>query len=195
MKTTHQTREAWLTQAVKNLTVLLEEQKVQLPKNWAISIGFPKGSAKAIGQCWDPSNTDDETSHMFISPVLSDPIEILATTLHEMIHAAVGLKCGHTGEFRRVARGVGLKGKLTATFAEEGTKLYSTLELCNSSLGQYPGKAIKLKQKPKKKQAYFLTKLVSPNDPDYKFTIAPRLIEQFGMPRDHLGDEMLIVEQ
>lgn len=197
MTAIYKTREEWLTESVKAMAFLLEQNGTQLPEKWAISVGFPKGGFKnlpAIGECWDPEVSPDGVTNMFISPILSDRIQILATTLHEMIHAAVGLKEKHAGEFRRVARAVGLKGKLTATYAEDGTDLHQTLSKIDMSLGDYPGTPMAPRKTPKK-QGWFLVKLVSPNDPTYKFTIAPRLIEEFGMPKDYLGDEMVPVEQ
>ena len=62
-------------------------------------------------------------------------------------------------------------------------------------LGDYPHKAMAPRKKPAQPKGWFLVKLVSPNDPGYKFTIAPRLIEEYGMPKDFLGDEMIVVEE
>jgi hypothetical protein len=195
--TKHETREGWLKEAVRALSGLLDQNGAKLPKKWAVSVGFPKGGFKvrpAIGECWDPEVSPDGTTHMFISPILEDRIQTLGTLLHEMIHAAVGLEEKHAGEFRRVARAVGLKGKLTATHVEDGTDLHLTLSKVDMELGDYPGTPMRPTRVAKPKGEYFLTKLVSPNDPSYKFTIAPRLIEEFGMPKDYMGDEMKVVE-
>lgn len=192
----HKTREEWLVAAVGLMAPLLEAHEAKMPEAWAVSMGFPKGGFKntpSIGECWDPEVSKTGVTNMFISPILGDPITILATLLHEMVHAAVGLKEKHAGRFRIVARAVGLKGKLTATFAEEGTELHATLTKFAEELGTSPGHAMAPRKTPKLKQ-WFLVKLVSPNDPSYKFTIAPRLIDELGMPRDYLGDEMLVVE-
>lgn len=191
----HTSREAWLKSAVQELEPMLKlDGAVSMPDQWAVSVGFPKGAFKnnpSIGECWDPSVSESNVTNMFISPVLDDLHSILATLLHEMVHAAVGLKHKHTGEFRRVARAVGLEGKLTATFVTEGTELYKNFTDIITALGAYPGTAMTVKKAEKK--PYFLVRLASPNDPTYKFTMAPRLIEEFGLPKDHLGDEMEIV--
>ncbi len=191
----YKTREEWLSEAVRQLIPVVESHATKFPEQWAISCGFPKRGFKnnpSIGECWDPSVSPEGVTNMFISPILSDPLGIVATTLHEMVHAAVGLKAKHSGEFRRVARALGLKGKLTATFAEAGTPLYQQLyEIITNVLGQYPGKPM-APRPAEKKAGWFLVKLHSVNDPTYKFTIAPRLIEEFGMPKDHLGDDMVV---
>lgn len=196
-KKKHDSREKWLIQAVKVMIPLLKQNKATMPKKWAVSVGFPKGGFKnnpAIGECWDPKVSENQAFNMFISPILGDPIKVLATLLHEMIHAAVGLECKHTGEFRRVARAVGLQGKLTATYAEKGSLLHGELSRIAKELGHYPHKVMAPRQTPKK-QGWFLLKLVSVNDPGYKFTIAPRLVEEFGMPMDYMGDEMVVAEE
>jgi len=191
----HTTREAWLKAAVEELSPMFEGKGTQMPEKWAVSVGFPKGAFKnqpSIGECWDPSVSDNNITNMFISPVMDDLHQILGVLLHEMVHAAVGLKCKHTGEFRRVARALGLEGKLTATFVSEGTDLYKDFTAIIERLGAYPGTAMKVKRA-EKKAKWFLVKLASKNDPGYKFTIAPRLLEEFGMPKDYLGDDMEIV--
>lgn len=195
--TKHTTREAWLRAAVELMTPMLEDQGTKMPAAWAVSVGFPKrafAKNSAIGECWDPSVSSAKVSEMFISPALDEPVTVLATLLHEMIHAAVGLECKHAGAFARTARGVGLKGKLTATYAQDGTELHTRLLAITSQLGDYPHKAMKPHKKVAEKSPWFLVKLRSVNDPNYKFTIAPRLIEEFGMPRDWMGDEMEVIE-
>jgi hypothetical protein len=53
------------------------------------------------------------------------------------VHAVVGTECGHRGEFRKVAKAIGLEGKMTATVA--GDKLRAALEAMMFQLGDYPG--------------------------------------------------------
>lgn len=190
MNKIHDTREGWLLAAARELEATLKTAKAKMPAAWAVSCGFPSRQ-KYIGECWDKVVSAGGRYEMFISPALEKPVDVLATLLHEMIHAAAGLECKHTGEFRRIARAVGLKGKLTATYAEEGTELYTALAALGDKLGKYPHSAMTRRKKAAVKTPYFLLKLVSPNDPDYKFTIAPRLVEQYGMPKDYMGDEMV----
>ncbi|QVJ13050.1 hypothetical protein [Pseudomonas phage Psa21-HRN] len=192
------TREGWLRAAVQKLEARLEQAGQKMPEAWAVSVGFPKrahAKVAAIGECWSKEVSTASVYEMFISPVLENPVEVLATLLHEMIHAAVGLECKHAGPFAKTARAVGLKGKLTATYAEPGTELHDALTDLSRELGDYPHKAMAPRKKPAQPKGWFLVKLVSPNDPGYKFTIAPRLIEEYGMPKDFLGDEMIVAEE
>jgi len=45
------------------------------------------------------------------------PMQGAAILGHELVHAAVAVAAGHRKEFRRIARGIGLIGHMTATTA------------------------------------------------------------------------------
>ena len=134
-------REDWLQSAVGELRPLLIEAEAPEFLTPHVSVGWAKGArggnGKTIGQCWDKrASGDKERAHIFISPELTDPIEVLAVLLHEMVHAAVGTECGHRGPFRKVAKATGLEGKMTATFA--GEILQKKLGWVRKALGEYP---------------------------------------------------------
>lgn len=190
------TREGWLREAVKRMEeryFIPHDQR--MPEKWAVSCGFPYGHARAIGQCWDPGVAGDGTTHMFVCPTQTDPVVVLATLLHEMIHAIVGVKEGHKKPFGVVARRVGLAGKLTATYAEEGSELYEGLKALAEELGPYPHGGLAKRSKNKRKAMGGWVRLASPNNPDYKVLVSPKKMEEFGAPRDPWGDEMLPVEE
>jgi hypothetical protein len=56
---------------------------------------------RRVGECWSSTCTATGQATI-VSPTLSEPVEILAVLLHELIHASVGPDCGHlavvTGE-------------------------------------------------------------------------------------------------
>lgn len=146
------TRELWLNAAAEKMRVWIAgapgNESYEAP---LISVGFPRGSrgrstSNAIGQCWDKSTSgDNERAHIFIIPTITDPEEVLAILLHELVHASVGTKCGHRGAFRSVALGVGLTGKMTATVA--GEELKPRLTKIIEQLGKYPHPGMKLPPK------------------------------------------------
>ena len=115
------TREQWLNRAVGFCRAhLADRAQIDLPTAVRVSCGFPGGrgsSRKTIGQCWPAELSADATREMFISPTLSVVREILATLLHECIHAALPANVGHKGPFKRAAIAAGLEGKMTATVA------------------------------------------------------------------------------
>jgi hypothetical protein len=55
---------------------------------------------------------------------------------HELIHAAVGLECGHKGAFLKAMRALGLEGKATATVA--GARWSELFGEAVAALADYP---------------------------------------------------------
>lgn len=134
---TFKTREEWLKAAEMLIVPMIETHtSTDYPASTRVACGFPKAGRSAIGQCWDSGASADANFEMFISPVLADAPTVLSTLVHEMIHAAVGIKAGHGGMFAKVARKVGLVGKMTATTA--GDELAAKLATIADQLGEYP---------------------------------------------------------
>lgn len=193
----HSTRESWLVAAMQLLDKdFFHGNGYTLPEKLSISCGFPRGSKKAIGQCWDPKVTRDGTIHIFICPTQGDGMRVLDITLHEMIHACVGLKCKHRGPFKKMAKEFGLEGKMTATFVTSGTPLHARLAHIFTELGEYPhsplvprskgGDEGEGEDKPKRKIT-----LISSENPEYKLVIRRSVIEEYGMPKDPWGNDMI----
>lgn len=151
----HKTRESWLVEAVEHVTELFAQTKeegepVQVPPV-RISCGFPAGNVrKTIGQCWDTKAAEDGIAHVFVSPVLKDPIQILGVIIHELCHAIDDCKSGHKGRFRKLATQMGLEGKMTSTHV--GEALEGLLQPIAQTLGEYPHAALTLAMAPVKKQ-------------------------------------------
>ena len=148
------TREAWLTQAATLLNGIILEAGTTPAESVRVSCGWPARGAlsrgkRRIGECWPGENNADQHSHVFVSPVLDKPVQVLETLLHELIHAALPAKVKHNKRFAKVAHATGLVGKPTATVA--GDALVARLhEQVTPALGPYPHQSIdattKLKQ-------------------------------------------------
>lgn len=146
----HNERESWLVSA----SLLIQSEVFEgkgvpvLESKHRISCGFPigyrgsRGNRKGVvlGQAFDPSISADGTYEVFINPILDQPLDVLGVLVHELIHVHAGIKCGHRGEFARVARLVGLEGALTATVPGEALK--GQLEAIAGLLGPYPHAAV-----------------------------------------------------
>ena len=107
--------------------------------NLKVSTGFPSrgGLTKVIGECWTAGSAADEaTHHIFINPRLTEPVEVLATLAHEMVHAADDGEHKHRGKFVRAVRELGLEGKPTATVAGEAFTEWA--KGTAAALGDYP---------------------------------------------------------
>lgn len=182
-----ETREQWLNAAVQALRVLFDEHGAADYPKLRVSCGFPKGGrGKTIGQAWHPDCSGDETVELFISPALEKltGFGVVDTLLHELIHAVVGNECGHKGDFRKLAKDIGLSGKMTATFAEG--ELEDRLLLLVADLGPYPH--AELTNKTTTKQSTRMIKVLC-NDCGYTLRTTKKWIE-VGLPTCVCGNEM-----
>lgn len=134
-------------------------------KRYRVSCGFPIGyrgsrtGKVTIGQAFDPSISADGTAEVFINPILDKPMQVVAVLAHELIHVFAGIECGHKGEFKRIARDIGLVGKLTETVA--GEELEAKIVEIVAALGAYPHG--KIDPNMRKKQGTRLLKLFCGN--------------------------------
>lgn len=143
----HETREAWLNAAATIIGGQFAEEFAEHfgdkgqehLDNLLVSAGFPSkmGLTKRIGECWAAEAAGDKIQHhIFINPRLEDPIEVIATLAHEMVHAADNGDHGHKGPFVKMVRDMGLEGKATATVAGEDFKVFAGKVV--EEIGDYP---------------------------------------------------------
>lgn len=137
-------REVWLTEANALLDEHMKQKGIRSPEV-RVSCGWPSRGglnkrSRVIGQCFAPEICADGKAQLFISPILSDEVEVLGTLLHEKVHAAVGCIHGHKKPFSQAARVVGLAGKPTATTV--GDQLRPVLLDYLAQIGPYPHSAI-----------------------------------------------------
>lgn len=159
---TFDTREAWLKAAESLMSSWIEIEGHAYPTNTRVSCGFPKsgkGRGKHIGQCWSEVVSGDKHFEIFITPELSDAGEVCAVLIHEMVHATVGIKEGHNKVFGKLARALGLEGKLTATIAGDELKSLINDKVCKV-LGAYPHARMNIggedSEGPKKAKTYLI---------------------------------------
>lgn len=154
----HQYREAWLDAAVDLMRPHFKRAGYDIPGKMRVSCGWPSSGGcaskkRTIGQCW-PAEADSKGVHqLFISPFLesvADAQGVLATLVHEVVHAVVGLDKKHNKLFKKCALAVGLDGKMTATFA--GEALLAEGKAWAEKLGSYPNGKLDLSKSPVKRQ-------------------------------------------
>jgi hypothetical protein len=151
------TREQWLNALAEEMAIWFENLGHKLPK-FRVSVGFTSHGArgKRIGECWDGSCSADGAFEIFINPNLctSNYPDVLA---HELIHAAVGLEAGHGPKFRKVAKAIGLEGRMTATVP--GEKFKAEVAPLLEIVGPIPHATLNTGKSPKKKQTTRLIKV------------------------------------
>ncbi len=139
------TREAWLLEAVQVVTPIFQEQGHVVPKV-RVSCGFPStGKDRHIGQCWAKEISEGDINEIFISPKLDDPVEVLDTMIHELVHAVDNCKNSHGPAFKKIALSIGLEGQMRGAHA--GEKLLIRLREIAKPLGPYPHKKLKFQMK------------------------------------------------
>ncbi len=134
----HTTRETWLLAAVELLRHEFEKKSHSLPKDVMVSCGFASTGTRShhIGQCWSRRSSTDGRNQIFISPSLFDPVEVLDTLTHELVHAVDDCQHKHGREFKKIALSLGLSGPMRS--ASAGPELKKTLENIAQKLGKYP---------------------------------------------------------
>lgn len=120
------TRESWLQKLICKMRPVFAQLDVEIPKNIRVAIGFTSGGkrGKSVGECWNKSASADDYYEIFIRPDFvytnQDVTMTVASILaHELIHACFPHGEGHGKNFKRIALGIGLTGKMTSTIAGE----------------------------------------------------------------------------
>jgi predicted Zn-ribbon and HTH transcriptional regulator len=144
------TRELWLQNAVDIVSPIFKNKGYTIPKV-QVSCGFPStgNKSKHVGQCWGKSSTNDGTNQLFISPVLDEPVQVLDTLVHELVHAVDDCMHHHGPEFKKIATDVGLQGLMRE--ASAGPWLLEQLTAISRQLGKYPHSKINLAHSSSKK--------------------------------------------
>jgi len=158
------TREAWLSELTDRLRPVFTGIGYPLPEKIRASCGFSSKGALAkkkqrIGEAWSSDHSEDKHFETFVSPLLSDALEVAVVQVHELCLCAAGLGCKHRKPFTTAAKAIGLEGKMTATVAGEDLK--STLRIFINEIGPYPHAKLVHSSNPKK-QGTRMLKVVCP---------------------------------
>lgn len=184
------TREDWLQKAFVELSPMIKAAGGELHHDVACLVGLLT-SKQAIGQCFGKSHSiNEDRFHIFICPTLADPVKVLATLLHEMIHACDIMN--HGKEFKKIALAVGLAGKMRSTYVEEGSFLHAELVKLAEELGEYPHQPmVKQARKTQGGGNKGWPRFKSEVEERYKVLVSPKMLEEFGAPMDPWGKEMV----
>jgi hypothetical protein len=185
-------REEWLQELIDRLRPTFDRIGSTLPEKIRVSCGFPSKSALAnkarrIGECWGVESSEDKSFQVFISPVLKDSIEVGGCLVHELVHAAVGIECRHRGAFARVAKTIGLEGKMTAT--TPGEALRTRLKELIAKIGEYPHARLIASNRPKTQTTRMLK--VTCKECGCVVRMTRKWLEETGTPTCACGGEMM----
>lgn len=151
-------RQEWVEKALLTLRQHFVSKGYTVPSNIRITIGWPKGGRKRIGECFFTENSNDQHFEIFISPVLGKGSEhgnhpIMEVMAHEICHTIAGYKAGHNKPFKVIATAIGLEGKMTSTVP--GPIMLSLIAKFETENGQYPSGAL-TRNMLKKKKTYMI---------------------------------------
>ena len=149
-------REQWLTECAEMILGEIIAPHCEIRENfdYRVSVGYApntRAKSKVIGVCHSSKVSELGRNEIFIVPTINDSMLVLEVLAHELIHAVDDCLSGHKGEFARIARAIGLEGKLTATYA--GEALRDQLAMIHELFGDIPHAKIdqKMMEKPKQK--------------------------------------------
>lgn len=180
-----QTREEWLVAGVAAIEPLFEAIGETVPPV-KVSVGWPGGRGRkgsVIGQAWNKAASADGVAQVFVSPVLDDAVRVLDVLTHELVHVIDENASGHKGRFVRMAKAVGLTGKMTATVA--GDALRETLTEIAARLGDYPHAALTTAAEGAdgpKKQGTRMLKVECAEGSGYVVRMTRKWIDEVGTP-------------
>lgn len=185
-------REEWLTECIRQLRPDFDRLDCHLPEKIRASCSWPSKSGLAnkkrrIGEAWSAENSADQSHEVFISPVLKDPIEVAATLVHELVHCGVGVSEGHKGRFPKVAKALGLEGRMTATTA--GETLREHLREITDAIGPYPHAELTHSNAPKKQGCRLLK--VSCTQCECVVRMTRKWLDEVGPPTCGCGGAMI----
>ena len=153
MKMNKITREGWLQAAVDLIrTDMRVARNVDVPLV-QVSCSWPGGGspAKRIGECWPRKASAAGVNEIFISPKIEDPVKVVLTLTHELVHAVDDCEHGHKGAFVAIGRRMGLEGKPTQMMPPE-TWAAAIVEDLVRLHGAFPHRKVDKAQSGQKKQ-------------------------------------------
>lgn len=198
------TREAWLNAALDTLRPMFTEAGMGLPENLKVSCGWPvRGGMstrkRVIGECWKAEASTEGATQIFISPWLAEPLEVLETLVHELIHAARPA-AKHGPDFKDGMKKVGLIGKATSTKA--GDELILRLAQLSETLGDYDNGKLGLATPADspKKQSCRQRKIICPKNAAHEngtdvIYRASKKVADLGLPECPVCGEQLELEE
>ena len=175
-----QHREAWLHAVADRLRSIFASHGATIPDKIRLTCGFPSVRAlsakqQRLGECWSGAASKDGHVEIMISPVLDDPMRVASVLAHELVHATG--RHGHGKDFAKLARAIGLEGKMTAT--TEGDAFKQAVVPILEAVGPYPH--AELSKKARTKQGTRLLKLQCPTCA-YTVRITRKWLDELGPP-------------
>jgi hypothetical protein len=135
---THIDRDAWLRAATNELRPYFAKLGYTLPEKIRFAIAFPSTGKRGRmpGECWHADASDEQHYNIIIRADNADPVTILSTLVHELVHTLLPISVKHGKEFRTIAHRIGLEGPMRHTVP--APLLLERLQIIAASIGALP---------------------------------------------------------
>lgn len=137
-------REQWLNEAADLIMEDILTHNVEGRDKPPVRVSVaPMKSKKIVSQCYQRAQSKSGHNEIFVTAHSDDSYEILFSLLQSLILAYDDCQGGKKGFFARVAKNIGIIGKMTKPAA--GIGLFSTLKGYIGILGDIPHAALDIK--------------------------------------------------
>lgn len=146
----HDSREAWLRAATKELHPHFEQAGYPLPERIRFAIALTSTGRKIEsqpGETWHSSVSADDTWEVIIRADKSDPAEILGILVHELVKTTLPIEAGHGKLYKKAMGPVGLQGP--ARYAAPTPLLNQLLAKLAETLGPLPHASLDIEKGPR----------------------------------------------
>ena len=138
----HKYAEVWLNEAVELMRPRFAAAGYEIPPVH-LSVGFSSVGYRVntkrynMGMCYARRMDKDGINQIFISPVLDEPITVLVTLAHELVHAIDDCKHSHGPVFQQISKDLKLTDCRAVNMMDyvETVKFYRWML---DQLGRYP---------------------------------------------------------
>lgn len=138
----HKYAEVWLNEAVELMRPRFAEAGYEIPPVH-LSVGFTVYGYRVntkrliLGTCSSRKMDKDGINQIFISPVVDDPMNVLVTLAHELVHAIDDCKHSHGPVFQQISKDLKLTDCRAVNMMDyvETVKFYRWML---DQLGRYP---------------------------------------------------------
>jgi hypothetical protein len=138
----HKYAEVWLHEAMELLRPKFAEAGYEIPPVH-LSVGFSSAGYRVNtkrqiwGMCYSRRMDKDAINQIFIAPILDDPMDVLSTLAHELVHAIDDCKHSHGPVFKQISKDLKLTDCKEVNMFDyvETVKFYRWML---DQLGRYP---------------------------------------------------------
>lgn len=138
----HRYAEAWLDHAVELYRPIFEAGGHAIPPV-ILSVGFahdgykPIRKRNAVAICYARQCSADSMNQIIVTPLRTEPLDLLWLLGHELIHAVDDCVHGHGPVFDKIAESVGYWPNKKASLID-AKKFDKTMAMMAQELGRYP---------------------------------------------------------